>query len=81
MHVMTKSIRTAEFGIQMYKGLVFNLAQHPTHSSDFILQKTLNSLPMRIDGKEVQKIMSNSRAAYKNEEINYRIQNYSREDL
>lgn len=80
MYTMTKSIRTA-LGIQMYKGLVFNLAQHPTHSSDFILQKTLNSMPMKIDGKEVQKILSNSRAAYKNEEINYSTQNYSRKDL
>lgn len=80
MHVMTKSIRTA-LGIQMYKGLVFNLAQHPTHSSDFILQKTLNSIPMKIDEKEVQKILSNSRAAYKNEEINYITQNYSRRVL
>lgn len=81
MHVMTKSMRTAEFGIQMYKGLVFNLAQHPTHSSYFILQKTLKSMPMKIDEKEAQKILSNSRVAYKNEEINYSTQNYLREGL
>lgn len=80
MHTMTKSIRT-ELGIQMYKGLVFNLAQHPVHPSDFMLQKTLNSLPMRINEKEAQKILSNSRVAYKNEEINYSTQNYLRKGL
>lgn len=81
MYTMTKSIRTDETDIQMYKCLVFNLVRHPVHPSDFILQKTLNSLPMRINEKEAQNILSNSRAAYKNEEINYITQNYSRRFL